>query len=338
MQLAPISVCAIPRFFMKRDTPLHHNVNHVIEARREVRMVAILIKQILVMLVMMSVGVALTKLKMLDEHGVSQLSNVALYVATPAVVISSLAIEFDKAQLQVGGIVMLFYTGLLVLAVLVGRIGCGRADRVGQFAVAFSNSGFVGIPLIQGILGDEYTFYVTMTMVVGTIVFWTYGVFLMSGDKNEVSVKKILTNPNFIAVLIGLALFFAPIKLPYIIEQSLTGMKNLNTGLGMIILGAYLGQSNVMLMITDTRLYKACILRLIVAPLASILLLMLMPASFEVRMVLMIVAAAPAASATSMLAQKYGGDYQYGTGLSIGTTVLSMATMPAVLALAMQVL
>ena len=301
-------------------------------------MVVILIKQILVMLVMMSVGVALTKLKMIDEDGVAQISNITLYVATPAVVISSLAIQFDKEQLQTGGIVMAFYVGLLVVAILVGRIGCGGADRVGQFAVAFSNSGFIGIPLIQGILGEEYTFYVTMTMVVSTVIFWTYGVYLMSGDKGEVSVRKILTNPNFIAVLIGLVLFFAPIELPYIVEQALNGMKNLNTGLGMIILGAYLGQSNVMLMLTDTRLYKACILRLVVAPIVTIALLYFMPASFEVRMVLMIIGAAPAASATSMLAQKYGADYQYGTGLSIGTTVLSMATMPAVLALAMHIL
>lgn len=301
-------------------------------------MVVILIKQILVMVVMMAIGVVLSKTKMLDEHGVAQLSNVALYVATPAVVISSLAIQFNTEQLATGGLVMLFFTALLVLAIVVGRIGCGRADRVGQFAVAFSNSGFVGIPLIQGILGEEYTFYVTMTMVAGTIVFWTYGVWLMSADKSEVSVKKILTNPNFIAVLIGLILFFAPIKLPYIIDQSLVGMKNLNTGLGMIILGANLGASNVMLMITDTRLYKACILRLVVAPLLTIALLLFMPAPFEIRMVLMIVAAAPAASATSMLAQKYGADYQYGTGLSIGSTLLSMVTMPVVLAISMAIL
>ena len=301
-------------------------------------MVAILIKQILVMMCMMAVGVVLSKIKMIDEHGVAQLSNLALYVSTPAVVIASLAIEFDKEQLITGGFVMAFFLALSILAAVVGRIGCGSADSVGQFAVAFSNSGFVGIPLIQGILGEEYTFFVTMTMVVGTITFWTYGVYLMSGDKKEVSVKKILTNPNFIAVIIGLILFFAPIHLPYVIEQSLTGMKNLNTGLGMIILGANLGASNVMLMVTDTRLYKACILRLLVAPLLTIPLLYFMPTSFEVRMVLMIVAAAPAASATSMLAQKYGADYQYGTGLAIGTTLLSMVTMPIVLALAMNVL
>ena len=301
-------------------------------------MVGILIKQILVMVVMMSVGVVLAKIKMVDEHGVAQLSNLALFVSTPALVISSLAIEFDREQLVTGGVVMVFCVLVLLIAAVIGRIGCGSADRVGQFAVTFSNSGFVGIPLIQGILGEEYVFYVTMTMVIGTVIFWTYGVFLMSGDKSEVSVKKILTNPNFIAVVIGMCLFFSPVKLPYIIDASLTGMKNLNTGLGMIILGANLGASNVMLMVTDTRLYKACILRLIVAPLVTIAALLFMPASFEVRMVLMIVAAAPAASATSMLAQKYGADYQYGTGLAIGTTLLSMVSMPIVLALAMQVL
>jgi len=301
-------------------------------------MVTILIKQILVMVCMMAVGVVLSKIKMIDEHGVAQLSNLTLYVSTPAVVISSLAIQFDKEQLATGGLVMLFFFLSLVISVVVGRIGCGSADRVGQFAVAFSNSGFVGIPLIQGILGEEYTFFVTMTMVIGTVVFWTYGVYLMSGDKGEVSVKKIVTNPNFIAVIIGLILFFMPIELPYVIDQTLTGMKNLNTGLGMLILGANLGSSNIMLMVTDTRLYKACILRLVVAPLVTIGLLYFMPASFEVRMVLMIVAAAPAASATSMLAQKYGADYQYGTGLAIGTTLLSMVSMPIVLALAMNVL
>lgn len=301
-------------------------------------MVLILIKQILVMLAMMSIGVILYKIKQVDEKGIAQLSNIALYVATPCVVIQSLAIEFDPKLLTMGGIVMAFFTGILIVSVVIARFGCGSADRVGAFAVIFSNSGFVGIPLIQGLLGDEYVFYVTMTMVVGTIAFWTYGTYLMSGDKNEVSVKKILTNPNLIAVVVGLILFFVPFKVPYVISKVLAGMANMNTGLGMIILGATLGASNVGLMITDKRLYKAIALRLLVVPLACIVLLMFMPASFEVRMVLMIIAAAPAASATSMLALKYGADYSYGTGLAIGTTIASMVTMPAVLALAMQIL
>lgn len=301
-------------------------------------MVLILIKQIVVMLVMMSVGVILYKIEAVDEKGIAQFSNLALYVATPCVVLRSLAIPFDAEKISTGGLVMVFFLVIFVLSVVIGRFGCGRADRVGTFAVVFSNSGFVGIPLIQGILGDEYVFFVTMTMVAGTITFWTYGVYLMSGDKSEVSIKKILTNPNLIAVVVGMVLFFAPIELPYVVAQVIGGMANMNTGLGMIILGATLGASNIGLMITDTRLYKAIALRLVAVPLACIPILMFMPVPFEVRMVMMIIAAAPAASATSMLALKYGGDYSYGTGLAIGTTLVSMLTMPLVLALAMQVL
>lgn len=301
-------------------------------------MVLILIKQILVMLAMMSIGVVLYKIGQIDEKGVGQLSNLALYVATPCVVIRSLAIPFNAEQMSMGLLVMLFFLIIFAVSVVVARVACGSADRVGQFAVVFSNSGFVGIPLIQGILGDQYVFYVTMTMVVGTITFWTYGVYLMSGDKKEVSIKKILTNPNLIAVVVGVILFFTVDELPYILQQTLNGMANLNTGLGMIILGATLGASNIGLMITDTRLYKAIALRLVVVPLISIPILMFMPVPYEVRMVLMIISAAPAASATSMLALKYGGDYSYGTGLAIGTTIVSMVTMPAVLALAMAVL
>ena len=301
-------------------------------------MVLILIKQILVMLAMMSIGVVLYKIGQIDEKGVAQLSNLALYVATPCVVIRALAIPFDPAQLQTGLLVMAFFFIIFLVSIVVGRFGCGRVDRIGTFAVVFSNSGFVGIPLIQGILGDEYVFYVTMTMVIGTITFWTYGVYLMSGDKGEVSVKKILTNPNLIAVVVGMILFFTVDELPYIPQQVLNGMANMNTGLGMVILGATLGASNIGLMVTDTRLYKAIALRLVAVPLVSIPILMFMPVPFEVRMVLMIIAAAPAASATSMLALKYGGDYSYGTGLAIGTTIVSMLTMPLVLALAMRIL
>lgn len=303
-----------------------------------VPMVVILIKQILVMLAMMSIGMVLYKIGQIDEKGVAQLSNLALYVATPCVVIRSLAIPYNAKQMSTGVMVMLFFLIIFAVSVVVARFGCGKPDRVGQFAVVFSNSGFVGIPLIQGILGDEYVFYVTMTMVVGTITFWTYGVLLMSGDKKEISVKKILTNPNLIAVVVGMVIFFAVDELPYIIAQTLNGMANLNTGMGMIILGATLGASNIGLMITDTRLYKAIALRLVVVPLVCIPILMFMPVPFEVRMVLMIIAAAPAASATSMLALKYGGDYSYGTGLAIGTTIVSMLTMPLMLALAMQIL
>lgn len=301
-------------------------------------MVLMLIQQILVMLAMMAVGAVLVRVGMVDEAGTKQLSSIALYVATPAVIIQAFAIEFDPEQLVNALWMGLFFTLALVVSAAIAYLVCGKADRVGQFAVIFSNSGFVGIPIISGLLGPEFVFYVTITMAVGTFALWTYGVLLMSGDKGQISMKKIVTNPAVIALFVGLALFFAPVRLPDMVAQFLTGMGNLNTGLGMLVLGANLGSSNLGLLFTDRRIYKACAFRLLVVPAATILLCMAMPVSAEIRMVLLIVEACPCGAVTSMLAQLYGGDFQYGTGLVIVTTLLSMATMPLVLTLALAIL
>lgn len=301
-------------------------------------MVLVLVQQILVMVAMMLVGVALIKTRTIDETGVKQMSNIAMYVATPAVIIQSFAIDYDPEQLKNGLWVAAFFSLALLLSAIIGRLVCGSADKVGQFAVIFSNTGFVGIPIITSLIGAEYVFYVTMTMAVGTFVLWTYGVYLMSGDMSQISLSKVFTNPAVIALGVGLVLFFAPVHLPAMVTSVLTGMGNLNTGLGMLVLGANLGMSNIGLMITDVRLYKASALRLLVVPAVVVGTLFLMPCPFEVKMTVLICEATPCGAVTSMLAQIYGSDYQYGTGLVIMTTLLSMLTMPLVLSLAMQVL
>jgi len=81
-----------------------------------------------------------------------------------------------------------------------------------------------------------------------------------------------------------------------------------------------------------------CFMRLIAVPAIVLLTLLVMPVPFEIRMVLFIVEATPAGAATSMLAQMFGADYQYGTGLVIVSTLLSMVSMPLVLSFALQVL
>jgi predicted permease len=261
-----------------------------------------------------------------------------MYVATPAVIIQAFAIDYSKEQLVNGLWVAAFFALALLISAVIAYFVCGSADKVGQYAVIFSNTGFVGIPIIQSLLGPEYVFYVTMTMAVGTFVMWTYGIYLMSGDLSAISFKKIVTNPAVIALVIGLALFFAPVHLPKMVNQVLTGMANLNTGLAMLILGANLGQSNIGLMISDVRLYKASVLRLLVVPLIVMATLFVMPCPYEIKMVMLIAEATPCGAATSMLAQMYGADYQYGTGLVIITTILSMTTMPLVLTFAIGVL
>ena len=67
----------------------------------------------------------------------------------------------------------------------------------------------------------------------------------MSGDKKQLSFKKLVLNPGLIGVLLAIILFITGFKLPYIISQPVEYLAVLNTPLPMLIIGFYLSQADV---------------------------------------------------------------------------------------------
>lgn len=58
-------------------------------------------------------------------------------------------------------------------------------DRsIDNFAAAFSNTGFIGIPLVRAVLEDEAVFYTVGIISMLNILQWTYGVAVLTGEKN----------------------------------------------------------------------------------------------------------------------------------------------------------
>jgi len=86
--------------------------------------------------------------------------------------------------------------------------------------------------------------------------------------------------------------------------------------------------------------YLAAAVRLIVYPLAMVALLFPLRAHFPREMMLALVtaASAPVAAMVSMFASKFERDVDLSVGLVSGTTLLSILTMPPVIAFAMEVL
>ena len=80
-----------------------------------------------------------------------------------------------------------------------------RKSAVREFGTAFSNAGFIGIPLVQMTLGSDAVFYVASYVALINIFQWTYGVLILTKDKSAVSAKKIVKNPILIALIIALA-------------------------------------------------------------------------------------------------------------------------------------
>lgn len=298
---------------------------------------SIMIIQVVAMFVMMAIGVALCELKFINAQGAAQMANITLYVSTPAVVLGSLATTFDPSRLVAGAWCMalsaLFTGGGALLAWLVFR----DRRRIAQLGIMVSNMGFLGIPLVQSVVGEEYVFYVSACIAAQVPFIWTYGVWMITQDKRQVSFKKIITNPSIIAVILGVVLFLCSIELVGVFDVTATDMGNLNTGLAMLILGTYLAQTDIRSLVRDKNLYLANFLRLVVMPAISIVVLAVLPLAVPIKLTVLIANAAPCGTLSAMLPQKFGGDYRFGAGLVSSSTLLSLVSMPAVLAAGLMV-
>ena len=214
-----------------------------------------------------------------------------------------------------------------------------RADtkEVLKVATVFSNAGFMGIPLEQAILGDEGVFFGVVYVVVFNLLIWSWGLAVMGGSINR---RMMLVNPGTIGVALGLPLFLLSVKLPTAVATPVSMLADLNTPLAMIVTGYYLAGAKLSAVAVSPAAYLCSFFRLIACPLMVIAALWPFKALLDREMMLALVipASAPVAAMVTMFASKYGRDVDMSVGIVCATTVLSILTMPSIIALAMEIL
>lgn len=292
----------------------------------------VMITQVVAMFLMMVIGAVLYRGQLVDNAGSKQLSNVALYVATPAVILQSLATTFDAAKMAAGAACMALSFIFTLVSAGVARLYFRDRQRAAQLGITISNMGFMGIPLVQSVLGEEYVFYISACMAGQVPLIWSYGIWLISQDTSKISLKKIATNPSIVAVVVGIVLFCCSIDLTGVIKVTAQDMGNLNTGLAMLVMGIYLAQTDLRSLVRDRNLYAACALRLLAVPAIVIAVMVLLPLDPIVKLVVVIALSTPCGTVSAMFPQMFGGDYRFGAGLVSVSTLLSLVLMPLVLA------
>ena len=296
--------------------------------------VMLLVQQVIVMAMLMVIGYIAFRTKLINQEGVRQMSNIALYVATPAMVINSFIADYSTDRLIKAGWSFLLTGVMVVFGWLLIHTVFRKMSNIGKFAVLFCNVGFMGIPLVQLVLGQEAVFYMAMIVAMMTFVTFTYGMFLISGDRKMMSLKKVVTNPPIIAVFAGLIIYCLQIQLPSIVLRASSMLSNITGPLSMMILGSYLAEADLKEVFGTKETYLILLGRLVLMPLLVLLMLKAVPASLdEIKAVMLIAASTPVATALGMFSQMYGRNYAYGAGVVSISTILSLITMPLFLAL-----
>ena len=158
---------------------------------------------------------------------------------------------------------------------------------------------------------------------------WSYGVYAMTGEKGNMSLKKIISAPFLLAITIGFILYFGKIPLPSILYKCINTIGDLNTPLAMFSIGIYLAQVNFKSMLCHKKLYSIAVVRLLLIPFIITLLLLLVPSRFhDLKMAILIASACPTGSNVAVYAQLHNKDYAYAVETVIISTFLSLFSLP----------
>lgn len=295
----------------------------------------IVLNQTLTMAIYLLIGFALYKGGKITREGSKSLANLLVWLIIPAVIIHSFCVEFSLEKLRDLGLSALLAAGALAIAMLIARLLFGK-NPVECFAVSFSNCGFMGIPLVKAGFGDEAVFLLVGFIVLLNLLQWTYGASLLKGERRRLTPKELLLNPVMVGAVLGLVLFATGLgtRLPAILSGALEGVAALNSPVAMLVLGVYMAQASLKETFLSPRLYFLSGIRLLAIPAATLLMLLFVPADPVMKYVILIGAAAPVGANVAVYAQLYDRDYAYACQTVVVSTLLSIATLPLMTALA----
>lgn len=289
------------------------------------------------MLVYLCVGAVCFKTKLVTNEGNKSLSNLVLYVANPLLILVSYQQDFSVKLLKGLGQTLLLtalgYAVFIALGIVFVKNKDGVETAIERFSVIYSNCGFMGIPIAKVLLGSEGVFYITAFNTVFNLLVWTHGVVLISGDKRQINIKKVATNPTIIATLVGFILFVTRVSLPEILFTACNNISLTVAPLAMIVAGVTIAQTNPKKAFANMRVYYVTFLKLVLIPFAVILLFKFLPFAIDqtVLITTILAFACPSATICTMFSIRFDKNDRYSAEIFAVTTILSVASMPVMI-------
>lgn len=298
----------------------------------------LLADKILQLTLMVLLGYAVVKTKLLTSDQSYPISIIGLYIISPAMLITAFQVDYTTETLN--GLYLAFVISIIfsALLILLGWIlkKSAKLDNIEQATTIYSNSGNLIIPIVASLFGAEWVIYSTAFIVVQSVLFWSHLRSLICG-KGSVPFRKILFNINIIAIIVGMVLFLLHIKLPTTIAGTLSGLGNMIGPLSMLVAGMLIAEIPFKDIITDKRIYLVTFLRLIFIPL--ILLAVIKLCGFErwvvngetIVMITFLATISPSAATITQMAVAYGQDAKKASAIYGVTTLLCVFTMPFII-------
>lgn len=291
-------------------------------------------REILVMVLIALAGFVIYKKGIINEKGSKVLTTLLLTVVNPMMIIDAYQVEIDSRLMNnfLISAVLAIISHLVGIVISFAAVRKGKANyEIERLSVVYSNCGFIGIPLINGIFGSEGVLYLTAYLTVFNICLWTHGILQVVAGSDIKTMLKNLISPAIVCCVIGIVLFVFKIKLPSPVAKAVEQIGSMNSPLAMIIAGTTIAGANLKSALTNFRAYYIIFLRHLAVPIVCILIFV--PFGFEeiVSVTAVIEAACPIAASGTMFAINYNKDAHYASEIFAISTLLSVVSLPLII-------
>ncbi|MGX8700947.1 AEC family transporter [Caproiciproducens sp.] len=296
-------------------------------------------EKVMILFIMIFIGYLCGKTGLVTKRGAQQITSILLNAVMPCLIISSLQSIIGQIGIKALISAVFWSAFAMILAILASMLFFRKhpdgQKKILRFAAAYSNSGYMGIPLVEAVFGSTGVAYAAMYNAVFSFFMWTHGYASVSSQRAP-DWKKIATNPGILGLAVAFPLFAFSVRLPEILASPIDSLASMNTPLAMIVVGIYISGINLKELFTDRDLYLLSVLRLVLIPGLTLLLMLPFGIDKTVASTVLLLCAAPSATVTAMFAVRFGGDAKLASKAVALTTLFSVATMPFFCVLAKQ--
>lgn len=295
----------------------------------------LVLKQAVIMILICVIGMICYKTDIITKNVQKYFSSLVLKVVMPCLIITSFQIDLSPEVMDglikavilsvISHIVMILTSNLII------RKSEKREYAIERFSLVYTNCGYMGIPLIEGVLGAEGVIYATVYMIVFNVLVWSHGVIVIRNKFSPRDLLAVLKSPTMISIGVGLIFLISGLRLPYIISKPLNYVASMNTPLPMLIAGVTIAQQSFFDTIKDFRAIFISAIRMLIFPIIVFFVIRWIPCSDEVFLSTILSVSCPSAAVGTLFAIEYNKNAAYASRIFAITTVASSITMPLII-------
>jgi predicted permease len=293
---------------------------------------------ILPVFALIAVGVALRRYHAVEDAAETSIIRLVVYICMPCLVFDTI---LGNTSLRAPGNILLpplvgFGTTVMGIGVayLAGRaIGLGKGTGLRTFGLSagMANYSYLPLPIIGGLWG-EHTQGVLLVHNMGVeLALWSVGIVVLTGASLRDGWRRIVT-PMLLTLVAAVAINLSGLSgaVPGVVRSMAHSLGICSVPIGLLMTGVNLANyldEPARLLHRNVAL-GACAVRLLVVPVMMLCLARWLPFTDELKRVMVVQAAMPAAVIPIIISRYYGGQPLTAVQVVLSTTAAGLVTCP----------